>query len=163
MPLLRSFAILAVLVWFTSGTAKVSAETEQSAPPKRPLGVPDDAQFFDGKWYRVYLGHVSWKIARDKCAVIGGRLATVTDEPTRVFLARMADHRLLWLGATDEKVKSLWIWTDGSQMQFQAWAENHPLNQRGYDYLYINHEGNWHDATEKDAGTVGFICEWWKK
>ena len=156
----RDLNLLAVLfLFFYLVCTLFSADTDQ----KRPLGVPEDARFFGGKWYKVYSGHISWHNARDKCVVLGGRLANVPDERTQAFIVGLADGKTLWLGATDEKMKGQWVWSDGSTMKFKAWNDNHPLEMRGFDYLWIIRDGRWNDAPDKDSGGVGFICEWEKK
>ena len=140
-----------------------SVSAQQPIAKKPPVGIPADATSFNGKWYRVYFEKGSWQHARDRCNVLGGQLAIVPDEATHAFIKKLADSTALWLGATDEKVKNVWVWSDGSRMTFKAWDTEHgqPNGGRKENYLLIWKTGKWHDAGEQgDQQTVGFICEW---
>lgn len=138
------------------------ASAQQASPLRPPVGVPADAKHFQGKWFRVYLEKGGWKRAKEKCARLGGQLATVPDEATQGFVKQLADDLQLWLGATDEKVQRLWVWVDGTPMNFSAWAPGQPSHGEGKEhYLQTFGEGGrWNDAVEDDRHVVGFICEW---
>ena len=84
---MRAILRLAALVGMLS--LQVFAETES----KRPLGVPEDATHFRGKWYRVYLGNMSWRSAEARCAQLGGRLVVIPDQETQDFLVKLANGR----------------------------------------------------------------------
>ena len=105
----------------------VKAQAEIApATKKPPVGVPADATFFNGKWYRVYLEGLPWKSAQDRCKILGGMLACVPDAPTQGFVANLAKGLNLWLGATDEETEGLWRWVDGNEMKYKAWARFEP-------------------------------------
>ena len=129
---------------------------------KRPLGVPSDAAFFNGKWYKVYLEReVKWNVARDKCGYLGGQLCVIHDQPTQDFVRGLAKGLELWLGATDEKVEGLWKWVDGTEMKYKAWSKYQPDNAAGAEnYLEIARNGAWNDLSLKSKAVVGYICEW---
>jgi hypothetical protein len=139
----------------------------QTAPgPKPPLAAPKDAKFFNWKWYAVFYDKVSWHVARDKCARMGGQLAVVPDKTTWNFVKGMTKTRV-WLGATDEKVEGEWVWVDGTKMTFTAWSPGNPDNAGGKEH-YLNgyaEKDIWNDTGKewnfyKEAPIVGFICEW---
>lgn len=140
----------------------VTASAEVPAHPRPPVGVPADAQWHNGRWYRVMLAKIGWKRARDKCRAQGGRLAVIPDEPTQQFIGRLANGLQLWLGASDEKVEKLWTWVDGTPMRFTAWAAAQPDNTDGIEnYLQtFDSKGRWNDGAENDRFVVGYICEW---
>ena len=131
---------------------------ETPSAPKPPVGVPADAAHFNGKWYRVYLEKATYQRARSRCLALGGNLACVSDKATHEFIQELAKDVPLWLGATDEKAEGAWVWPDGTEMTFKAWAPKEPQGYRKENYLIIG-RGRWHDYS-KDEPVSGFICEW---
>lgn len=135
--------------------------------PKPPLNAPKDAKLFNWKWYAVIQEKVSWQVARDKCARMGGQLVVIPDEATWKFVNGLTKTRV-WLGATDEKVEGEWVWVDGSKMTFTAWFKGAPDNNLAKEHYLTTgpkHEGRWNDAPKewdfyKELPVVGYICEW---
>lgn len=141
--------------------------TAIAAPPvpKPPVGVPADAKFFNGKWYRVYLEKVPWPAARDKCKALGGQLVTVPDAPTWEFVKGLSGTASMWLGATDEKTEGVWVWMDGSPITYSDWFTGQPDNARGIEHYLAIWKGKWNDTPKTGEFmpkqfVVGYICEW---
>lgn len=137
--------------------------TSAAANPKRPLGVPADAKPFNGRWYKVVLEKKSWHAARDKCKEMSGQLVTVPDAATWEFVEALTPASV-WLGATDEKTEGVWVWVDGTPVDFKAWYPGQPDNSGGEHYT-ATYKSQWADIPK--GGTVGtllqvqgFICEW---
>ena len=122
--------------------AAFSLASAQQSAPKPPVGVPTDAKLFNGKWYRVYLEQSTWP-----------------DEPTHGFLKELKPDVGLWLGATDEKLEGAWMWVDGTEMKFKAWAPGEPGGRRAENYLFLIH-GAWEDHSNGRPQVIGYICEW---
>jgi Lectin C-type domain len=138
----------------------VSAVAQQPKAPKPPVGVPEDAKLFNGKWYRVYIEDVkTWARAKERAASKGAQLVCIPNEETQNFVASIAEQRTLWIGATKNS-ESLWHWVDGTAVKFTAWAPSQPDETKGEDWVVI-HRGKWHDNNGKGGvPIVGFICEW---
>ncbi len=137
----------------------------QPPAPKPPVGVPADAKFFNGKWYRVYLEKVPWNRAVEKCRALGGQLVTVPDAPTWAFVRGLCGDASLWLGATDEKAEGVWTWVDGANVGFTAWRSAQPDNSRAVENYLSTYKGEWNDTPRNgefmaNQFVVGFICEW---
>ncbi len=135
-------------------------------PSKPPIGVPTDAKFFRGKWYRVYLEKVPWNRAQERCKALGGQLVTVPDAETWNFVKGLGGAASVWLGATDEKTEGVWVWSDGTPVTFTAWLGAGPDNAGGAENYLATHRGGWNDVKKSGAfdsfQVVGFICEWKK-
>ena len=129
----------------------------QQTASKPPVGVPNDATFFNGKWYKVYLEKTPWTSAKTKCERLGGQLAIVPDARTQAFVQQLSNKLALWLGAS-EKVEGLWMWVDGTRMDYTAWSPGEPDNSGNMLNPLLLWKGNWYDDAGKFA--VGFICEW---
>ena len=144
-----------------------TADAQQPVPSRKPpVGIPSDAKFFNGKWYRVYLEKTSWHSARDKCKALSGQLVIVPDAATWEFVKSLANGPNLWLGATDEVTQGVWKWVDGTPVEFNgAWEINQPDNLGGKQhYVAINRNKRWDDMEKVErAGPNqigGYICEW---
>ena len=146
--------------------SSTSAQTPKGTP-KRPIGVPTDAELFNGKWYRLYNESLHWSTARQKCVTLGGQLVVVPDEPTWVFLRERIQKAMVWLGATDEASPGIWKWHDGTPFTFKAWHQGQPNNLEGKEHYLSTWEGAWNDVRGDGKFTpnsplhvTGFICEW---
>ncbi len=136
-------------------------------PPKPPIGVPADATFFNGKWYRVYLEKLPWNRAQERCKAMGGQLVTVPDAPTWEFVKGLSQGAGLWMGATDEVTTGVWRWVDGALVKYSVWSPGQPDNAGGKEHYAAMFKGAWADVPK--SGTVGnifqtqgFMCEWKK-
>ena len=158
----RALWLLFLAACLTVGISE-RTHAQHSSPTKPPVGVPSDAIYFKGRWYRVYVEKGGWKRARERCAIVGGRLAVVSDSATRDFIKELASELPLWLGATDEKTEGQWLWINGSRMIYDAWEEGQPNNGRREHYLMIARNGMWHDVPENEPSIMGYICEWNRK
>ena len=135
------------------------------AAPKPPLGIPADAKFYEGRWFKVYYEKVPWNRAKEKCAAAGGRLACIPDPETWSFVKEMIAQASVWLGATDESAPGVWKWLDGAPVAYGDWFTNQPDNARGVEHYLATYKAKWNDAP-KDGGFLpnqfvsGYVCEW---
>jgi hypothetical protein len=145
-----------------SALAAGLAHAQEGAQKKPPVGVPQEAKFFRGKWYHVYLERMTWRNAREKCKRLGGQMAVVPDEATNTFIRSLASGLRLWLGASDEKGEGLWMWVDGTRMTYTAWYGKEPSNgnRREHFLEFSGQDGSWNDLSEDEKVVVGYICEW---
>ncbi len=153
---MRLFTLLLALA---AMAATSSAQLPAPKPPQPPVGVPSDAKPFNGKWYRVYLEKGGWRHAKEKCATLGGQLVVIPDAPTEAYVKDLAGKIPLWIGATDEKLRAVWIWIDGTPVTYTDWEKGQPNGAPKENYMAIWH-GQWNDAFENEPKVVGFICEW---
>jgi Lectin C-type domain len=142
--------------------ASASVALAQSIPQRPPVGIPEDAIQFKGRWYRLYLERVSWKHSKNRCKSLGGQLVVVPDAETQAFIHQISKGLAVWLGATDEAVEGLWRWVDGTEMTFKAWAGSDPSGGRAENFLLMRN-GGWEDFPTEAGVIAGFICEWRRK
>ena len=156
------------LVLIVSAAATLPGIAQQPGP-MRPLGIPAEAKFFNGKWYHVYLEKMGWDAAKQKCARLGGQLVVIPDQATWTFVKELAGTASLWIGASDERKSSIWEWVDGTRVTFSAWLSGQPDHGEGGKEHYAHtRSGGWNDAVRSGRiddknHVVGFICEWPKK
>ena len=141
--------------------AKEASLALQQAARGNPL-IPAGAKSFNNKKYFVYEDKCTWKNARNRCEKLGGHLAVIPDETTQIFIHSLDEGRLLWLGATDEKIEGSWIWLDGTKMDFRKFSPREPGGDRSENYLVFGESG-WQDYPDSggaDRAVIGYICEW---
>lgn len=109
------------------------------------------------------LSRRSWDDARVECAQRGGRLVIMeTEVENATVSARVREHtnRAFWIAATDRDEEGTFLWTDGSTLAYDAWAENEPNDfGSGEDCAQGNFrsEGQWNDG--RCAGRQVYVCE----
>jgi hypothetical protein len=134
--------------------------TVHAAEPKKPTGIPEDAVYFNGKWYKAYIDGSGWKASQVKCQRVGGQLAMIPNQETQAFLKKLANGRKLNIGASKER-SDVWKWIDGSPMTFQAWDRGQPNDVKGNEnYAAMGPKGGWYDVADSTDWTQGYICEW---
>lgn len=122
--------------------------------------IPAESKSYNGKKYFVYEDPCDWTTARNRCRKLGGQLVVIPDEPTQAFIKELAGGRLLWLGATDEKKEGVWMWVDGTKMQYKSFDSGQPNDDRKSEKFLMIKGGLWHDVPEKVDRISGYICEW---
>lgn len=157
---MKTLALIIALT--TTALAQLPAPAQK---PKPPIGVPSDAQFFNGHWFKVYLEKGSWTTARDKCKTLGGHLVIVPDAATWEFVKGLTCGAQSWIGATDEVTPGIWKWVDGSPITFTAWFLGQPDNAGGVEHYAAIYKSAWADVPK--GGVIGkafavqcYVCEW---
>jgi hypothetical protein len=154
---MRTILVLAALAVFSASSPAVD-------PPRQPrAGIPADARYFNGKWYYVYAGKLTWEQAKSRCKELGGQLAVIPDEDTWKFLTnniKSVTENHLWLGGTDEQTEGLWHWVDGTSMKFTAWGGGLPDNVDKVENYLAMWGTRWNDVRNDEPLIEGFVCEW---
>lgn len=141
----------------------VRSSTAGGGDEGRPKGVPADAAYFQGRWFKVLEGRMGWDTAKRKCESLGGRLAVVPNQVTWAFLSTKIGNSMVWLGASDADAEGQWKWVDGTPLNFSAWTPGQPNNQENEDYLHTWKDGwndNQRDGRWGDNYVGGCVCEW---
>lgn len=145
--------------------SSVQSPPQPSAPAPsehpRPDGIPEDAVYFSGKWYKLYQEKRNWDVALEKCKNDGGRLVTIPDEATNQFVFALAGGTAVWLGATDRAVEGQWIWPDGAAMTFRNFNDDQPNDRtnKARNCLMMLKNGFWDDVHGKGL-SMAYLCEW---
>ncbi|QGG47119.1 lectin-like protein [Heliorestis convoluta] len=134
------------------------------------LPVPTIYDRTTGHYYALYDRGSIWSDAKRFAESQGGHLATITsfrEQNILKFLLATGNRTFYWLGGTDEVVEGEWRWITGEPWTYSNWAQNHPNNYGGQDYLkvinYGREIGRWVDSYGAWIGNPeshGFIVEW---
>uniref|UniRef100_A0A665TM85 C-type lectin domain-containing protein n=1 Tax=Echeneis naucrates TaxID=173247 RepID=A0A665TM85_ECHNA len=91
-----------------------------------------------GKCYLFSTNGSSWEKSRDECKQLGGDLEISSTFPLQGFLAerlRIKYQGFFWIGLTDSKNESDWLWVDGSPLDksWTFWRSGEPDNWKKED------------------------------
>ncbi|CAG0881588.1 unnamed protein product [Cyprideis torosa] len=104
--------------------------------------VPNDASFIYAAEGRVcpvgwnYYSHTAkcyllnttktfWQEAENTCVSYGAHLASIHDKEEADFISGLStDH--VWLGGSDVDTETVWVWTDGSPLDYAPWPPDQP-------------------------------------
>lgn len=104
----------------------------------------------------------SFSDAQAYCVKNGGNLASVhnKEENAKVHeLSKKANGQMVWIGANDRKKEGKWIWTDGTEWEYDSWDRGQPDNHQGKQDC----GGPWRGKDKWDyqncASKKSFICK----
>lgn len=126
--------------------------------------IPEDAAYFDGSAYKIYLTSATWAEAKQQCEDLGGHLATITSQAEQDFIERLnSGSRRLWIGGYRDDSNN-WNWVTGEPWDYTHWAAGEPNNSPNV----VSNENRvavwpkaWNDLNERNKSEQsGFICEW---
>lgn len=130
-----------------------------------PINSYEKFVHYNGHTYLLYDNIVdSWEAADNFCKSHGGHLATISDADENHFLySYMIDtgFQSAYFGLIDSEMNGSWKWCDGSNYDYQNWAEGEPSDlSEPYGMFYFKFsDGLWNDGRWGDD-TTAFICEW---
>lgn len=150
------------------------------------VGIPENAQLYNGNKYYLYDKSMTWDEAKAYCEDMGGHLVTIADANEQAFLTSMVDgaaQNCYWIGATS--TTGSWEWVTNEAFSYTNWKNAEPNNESGienYAVMIAKEEGasqhgfsvkvgSWNDVSvtghngKKDnpfysPDSLGFICEW---
>jgi hypothetical protein len=104
----------------------------------------------------------TWDEAEADCVTQGGHLISVHNQATQDFLAANAFGIAggdWWIGLNDLLSEGLFVWSDGTAVDFTAWNGGEPNNAGNEDCVHfpIWAGGNWNDLPCDAQGR--YICE----
>jgi len=144
--------------------------------------IPDDAERYNGHYYKVYDRSMTWSEARRYCAQRGGHLVTINSQGEQDFLIDLiqeyGNKNCYWIGG-HKNSRGEWRWITNENTYYANWAKGQPDNYTGDEDCAMmyrrrnpeasSHIGQWNDIDndgecngESFFGThnFGFICEW---
>nr|ACS74990.1 C-type lectin precursor [Micrurus corallinus] len=110
--------------------------------------------------YKLFKHPMTWDRAQRFCTEKqeNGQLASIHDAEVSVKLSNHISQRLkildVWIGLRLSKRKSIWEWSDGSNLTYTSWEKGEPNNlmngefcavlSTGSRYLQWNDKSCWH-------------------
>ncbi|XDV11888.1 hypothetical protein PO909_000684, partial [Leuciscus waleckii] len=113
--------------------------------------------------FRFFNNAHTWIDAEKICFHHDGNLASVHSLGEYTFIQRLVKIKTntgtrAWIGGHDAVHEGVWLWSDGSQMNYQVWSSREPSNNRGKEHcLEMNYgNGNWND--DRCYEKKPFVC-----
>ncbi|XP_067418418.1 macrophage mannose receptor 1-like [Emydura macquarii macquarii] len=142
-------------------------------------GCPETWLLFNNKCFKI-LGSsenetLMWHAARMACIKLGGNLASIPNKEVQAFLFYHLREVMTdtWIGLNDINSEFSFLWTDGSGVSYENWANRAPTSRLRYSYYDANddedddqekdcvimtkEEGKWRD--ENCANDKSYICQ----
>ncbi|XP_038154344.1 galactose-specific lectin nattectin-like [Cyprinodon tularosa] len=119
---------------------------------------------FGSRCFIFYYESKTWVDAEKFCISIGGNLASIHSSDENTFLSTMVERvtgrtHFTWVGGYDAVNDSTWLWSDGSEFNYENWYPDEPNNHRGNPEhcLEINLGGEqWNDMP--CSSSRPFVC-----
>ena len=138
---------------------------ELATPPLAGAQQWSVADGGNGHWYIRLDENLTWHAARDRCAALGGQLATLLSLEENNWVAGNMNQGLnSWLGGfqpfgSKGEPLAAWGWVTGEAWEFQNWRQAEPNDQGDEDYLHFGgNESTWNDS--RPEYRYPCICEW---
>ncbi|CAG2255845.1 unnamed protein product [Mytilus edulis] len=100
--------------------------------------------------------------AKQSCIDAGAELIRIDSALKQTYLQQYLSNTIgsavQRLYIQGEKIRNIWQFTDGKQMEYFSWALGQPNNKVGESYLFLSPtvQYKWEDGGK---GTFAFICE----
>ncbi|XP_039671503.1 ladderlectin-like [Perca fluviatilis] len=109
---------------------------------------------FNGRCYKYVATHLTWADAELHCVSQGGNLVSIHSLEEENFvksLIRNFDHAqgATWIGLSDTQKEGIWMWSDGSRVDYVYWNKVQPDNYRGNERCVHNNydkDFKWNDV-----------------
>ncbi|KAM9115038.1 uncharacterized protein ACDP82_018481 isoform 4-T4 [Pangshura tecta] len=114
-------------------------------------------------WFQRTCYHFSestktWHEAKQSCSDYGAHLVIINTKEEQAFLVKnRTKSRVYWLGLSDKKVESQWLWVDGSPLKLSFWSTGEPNDSSNEDCGTMAIDGRWNDIN--CYRTDYWICE----
>ncbi|XP_053716565.1 type-2 ice-structuring protein-like [Synchiropus splendidus] len=100
-----------------------------------PETTSPDWQDFNDRSYYFDSNVKSWFDAESECRGHKGHLASIHSFPEHRFIQTLikkvaGEGVTTWLGGNSCQESGVWLWTDGSPLDYTYWAEEHPAEGR---------------------------------
>ncbi|KAM6216739.1 low affinity immunoglobulin epsilon Fc receptor [Rhynchocyon petersi] len=119
------------------------------------------------KWVNLqrkcyYFGEeaLTWLQAKYACEDLHGRLVSIHSLEEQEFLNRHANKEGTWTGLQDLDTEGVFVWLDGSSVDYSNWRQGEPNNQAQGEncVMMLGPLGHWNDAYCRSP-LRGWVCE----
>ncbi|CAM4272557.1 unnamed protein product [Leuciscus chuanchicus] len=98
---------------------------------------------FGCRCFKFFNNAQMWVNAEKLCLRFDGNLASVHSHEEYTFIQNLIrsetqDSTRAWIGGHDAVHEGVWLWSDGSEMNFQIWSPGEPNNLHGQNCLEMN-------------------------
>lgn len=149
----------------TPTLAPVLTPTRAPTPtPSNPIQTfPTNGVYFGGNLYLFVNQAKTWQEAKLDCENMGGHLAVISSDEEMHFVSTIipqkeSENHIVWIGGSDAAKEGKWEWVTGEAFSYTNWKTYEPNNYINEDYLQIDENPKWNDAS--DSQQCYYLCEW---
>ena len=111
---------------------------------------------------------VNWNEAEDCCVAWGGHLASIHSDGTNHFLNQIRNKdTFTWIGLSDTANNGVYVWTDGTEFDYNNFHPNQPDSLRGESCFHFFDEPvgelTWNDyycnRNSWESISTSYICQ----
>ncbi|XP_072047766.1 versican core protein-like isoform X4 [Amphiura filiformis] len=115
--------------------------------------------FFQENCYRYFSSSYSWSNANNYCRNNGAQLASIHSYVENRFVQGLAGRGNVWTGLSDQATEGLFMWSDGTPVDYTPWKSGEPNNDGFEDCVESldNPFGMWNDAP--CSRVLHFVCK----
>jgi len=88
----------------------------------------------------------SWSDGEELCASRGMQLTSVHSQQEEDLVWDLCHAVWCWIGLNDVQREGVYVWSDGSPLDYTNWGGNEPEDVDGYDCVFDWGDGYWSDA-----------------
>ncbi|XP_061881964.1 type-2 ice-structuring protein-like isoform X1 [Entelurus aequoreus] len=89
--------------------------------------------------FRLLPNPMIWSTAQKHCQAMGANLASVHNFSEVDLIHRMAGSQTpVWIGGSSCQEKNMWLWSDGTELDYTYWCPGHPEPDSNGCCLYIS-------------------------
>ncbi|XP_057704866.1 ladderlectin-like [Corythoichthys intestinalis] len=128
---------------------------------KRANECPPEWTRLESRCFLFVNERLRFTFAETFCNLLGGNLASIhsslENEVVRhVIAAKAGSFERSWTGLHDRVEEGAFIWTDGTEFDFDNWANNRPRTTGNQDCAEILSQGRWNDRNCNSR--IPFVC-----
>ncbi|XP_028447632.1 galactose-specific lectin nattectin-like [Perca flavescens] len=123
---------------------------------------PPDWTPFGSRCFAFHIQTKNWIDAETFCQSAGGHLASIHSDAEHGFIRNYTNQvsgtdTQAWIGGFDAVKEGMWMWSDGSQFDYESWAVGKPDHNDGAENcLEMYTDENWNNAA--CTNQASFIC-----
>ncbi|KAK0409353.1 hypothetical protein QR680_004488 [Steinernema hermaphroditum] len=145
----------------TSSSLSTTSSPHISSTTPSPVtsSAPTEWRSFRGHLYYFNSEHKNWTDARSWCVSEGADLVSIHSKKENKFVSKMWKHQGdTWIGGHSPTADTTYVWSDGSDWDFNDWTFGEPSNTNGGDKCVSSHmKKKW--TTNQCDNLYPFICE----
>jgi hypothetical protein len=116
---------------------------DKDAPVSKPIQWT-----YNGHVYKLFNEPISWKMAAERCRSMKGHMVSIESKAENDCLySNIKDiEGVIYIGLSDSKRETIWVWSNGSKASFNMWPSDQPEENHG-----DNHYAALNPAKSKDC------------
>jgi len=147
-----------------STTTPLTTQTPSPASTATPNYCDDDEHYFNNTCFWAHAVYAyTWTEAQEACRARSMELASVHSKEENSFMYDLINYHneqytSSWIGFTDADIETIFVWTDGTPVDYTNWYSGEPGSDDAYDCTFMS-DGNDAQWLDYDCSRhAGVLC-----